>query len=174
MSLIFGVFVGILYDIFKLARLVVLPQNNLNSRLMKKRRGRTEQKAEKAPKNTSKIAETIVVATIDLSFCLLLCPIFCVFTYITVNGRFRWFIFVGAFIGALTYKITLGRPLGVVICHFSYLIFRFRGFAFNKLKIPLKKLSDKIKLGREAKRRKREENAQSKRRKVVFSYGKGG
>ncbi|MBO5379970.1 MAG: spore cortex biosynthesis protein YabQ [Clostridia bacterium] len=162
---------GILYDLFKLLRKLVLPQNSLVSSRQAKDASISFE-AKKTVKKPSKILETVTVALFDLSFCALLCPIFCIFTYITLNGRFRWFIFAAAFLGALTYKITLGRAVGRLIDLFSYVLFRFRRFLFDKIKIPLVRLSGKIKKSRNTRRKKRQEKAEKERRKVVFSYGK--
>lgn len=170
-SFMLGLFVGILYDLFKLLRKLVLPQNS-----PKKHRGENnasvDGQAHKAVKKQSKMLEKVTVALFDLSFCALLCPIFCIFTYITLNGQFRWFIFAAAFLGALTYKITLGRAVGRLIDLFSYVLFRFRRFLFDKIKIPLVRLSGKIKKSRNTRRKKRQEKTEKRKRKVVFSYGK--
>ncbi|MBQ4108894.1 MAG: spore cortex biosynthesis protein YabQ [Clostridia bacterium] len=171
LSFVLGLFVGIIYDAFKLIRKLLLMQNS-----PKKRRGEnngsTDGQVRKTVKKRSKILEALAVAIFDFSFCALLCPIFCVFSYITVNGRFRWFIFAAAFLGATIYKITLGRLVGKGIDLFSYAFFRFRRFLFDKIKIPLKTLSDKIKNKKASRRKKRQEKAEKERRKVVFSYGK--
>lgn len=170
-SLMLGLFVGILYDLFKLIRKLILPQNSLVSSRQAKDAS-VSFEAKKTVKKPSKILEKVTVAILDLSFCALLCPIFCVFTYITLNGRFRWFIFAAAFLGALTYKITLGRAVGRLIDLFSYAFFRFRRFLFDKIKIPLVRLSGKIKKSRNTRRKKRQEKAEKRKRMVVFSYGK--
>ncbi len=170
-SFILGLFVGILYDLFKLIRKLLLPQSSLVSSRQAKDASISFE-AKKTVKIPSKILEKVTVALFDLSFCALLCPIFCVFTYITLNGRFRWFIFAAAFLGALTYKITLGRAVGKGIDLFSYAFFRFRRFLFDKIKIPLVRLSGKIKKSRNTRRKKRQEKTEKRKRKVVFSYGK--
>ena len=171
LSFVLGLFVGIIYDAFKLIRKLLLPQISPQKR-REENNASTDGQVVKTVKKQSKILEALSVAIFDLSFCALLCPIFCVFSYITVNGRFRWFIFAAAFLGATIYKITLGRLVGKGIDLFSYAIFRFRSFLFDKIKIPLKTLSDKIKNSKAARRKKRQEKAEKERRKVVFSYGK--
>ena len=165
LSLVLGVFVGVLYDFFKLFREILLPREICYIKNAKK----DETKRTKLQNFVKKS----VVAIFDLSFFAVLSPIFCVFTYITVNGRFRWFIFAAAFLGAVLYKISLGRPVGIVILNLSSALYKLRHFAFEKIKIPLSKLSGKIKSYKVAKRKKREEILKKKQRKVVFSYGKG-
>ena len=170
LSVLLGLIIGVIYDAFKLVRKLVIPQKT-PKRLFNKGNRYIYAQDDKTPKKSLIIRDLVVVALFDLSFCLLLCPIFCVFTYITVNGRFRWFIFAAAFFGALLYKGTLGRPVGAIIDCLSYYIYRFRRFIFDKIKGPLKKLSGKIKSKRNLKRKNREEKNRKKKRTVVFSYG---
>lgn len=171
LSILLGLFIGLVYDVFKMARKLLIPQTSVKG-LFKKREAGVIEKSDKTIKNSLKIRDLVVVALFDLAYGLLLCPVFCIFTYITINGQFRWFIFAAAFLGALMYKITLGRLVGVAIDSVSYAAFCLRRLIFDKIKIPLKKLSTKIISKRALKRQKREEIKQKNARRVVFSYGK--
>ena len=164
LSLVLGVFVGILYDAFKLFREIIFPRELCNVKIANE--------SEKRSQKLKNFAQKAVIIIFDLIYCLILCPIFCVFSYITVNGRFRWFIFAAAFLGALLYKISLGRPIGIIISHLSSALYKLRHFIFRKIKLPLEKLSGKIKTYKTKKRKKREEILKKKQRTVVFSYGK--
>jgi hypothetical protein len=172
LSLLLGIFVGLLYDVFKLIRKVAIP-NGSKPVLFNKKRENDVLKTNEMENKSLKIRDFVVVLLFDLLYSFLLCPIFCVFTFITVNGQFRWFIFASALFGALLYKGTIGYIIGKAIDLISYAVFRFRRIIFDKMKTPLVKLSTKIKSKRVLKRQKREEIKRKQARKVVFSYGRG-
>lgn len=171
LSILLGLFIGIIYDCLKLIRNLLIPQKSLKKHL-KKLKGNISTQSYKMTKNVPKISEKVIVMMFDLLFCFLISPIFCIFTYITLNGHFRWFIFAAAFLGAIIYKGTFGRLFGIVIDYISYFFHFLCRHALNKIKIPLEKISGNIKRKRETKRKKREEEKDKNKRTVLFSYGK--
>ncbi len=180
LSVFIGVFIGLIYDAFKIFR--ILSGLEFSSKLQK----RIE--TIKLPiikglkiKNTkfSKIKRKILYVLWDLLFFVVITPIMQVFIYATSSGVVRWYIILGAFLGFIIYYFTVSKIVSIVYEYtllvlkiiFSYITYFIR-LPFNKLilvlKIKLKKHKEKLANKKTSKKKKTNTGMRQK----IVSYGK--
>ncbi|MBE6718625.1 MAG: hypothetical protein E7574_05170 [Ruminococcaceae bacterium] len=114
-SLVLGVFLGLVYDVFRIRRLVFFCDNE-------------NEPGKKAIilKHKNRI-ESIIIFFEDILFWLVCSVSICIFIYYINSGRFRSISIVGAVAGFLVYYNTVGRlvmMLSDVIIRFLKLLFK--------------------------------------------------
>lgn len=174
-SIVLGLFCGIIYDLFKIFR-VVITQNydekTLN-KLKEKQFKRITNPIMSKEIKSHKAIKLIVVGLLDIIYFFTLLPIFCVFTYVTNEGEFRWFIFVFALFGVIAYKKSFGRLNGLIIAYFSFYFNVLVAYLLFFSKIPIKRLNNKIKMYFSSRKAKKKEKIREiANKELLISFGK--
>lgn len=175
LSIVLGLFCGVIYDLFKVFRVVITHNydEKVAVKLKEKQFKKITNPVMSKESKSHKIINQIVVSLTDIIYFLTLLPVFCVFTYVTNEGQFRWFIFVFALLGAIAYKKSFGRLNGLVIAYFGFYFSVLIAHLLYFLKIPIKMLNSKIKnylLNKKAE--KKVKNRESTNKELLISFGK--
>lgn len=117
-----GVFLGMIYDFFRILRISAEPTAELKKR-------RPEASSEPAQKEERKmrVADRIKVSLIfaeDIVFSLICAAVISVTVFHLNSGHPRWFILLGAAVGFALYYHTAGR-LVMKLCPYLILLIRF-------------------------------------------------
>lgn len=175
-SIVLGAFCGILYDIVKIFRNVLV--QNYSEKFKIKHLNKTFKGINNPLLNRiskkSKIYSYITIMLFDILYFILLTPIFCIFTYIMNDGIVRWYIFVFSLLGFTGYKISIGRLFGAIIDYFSFYLRILIIYLVKFIKIPLKKLNLKQKINtlKGKFKRKNIKNLNESKREVLIQFGK--
>ncbi len=149
-SLVIGIFLGTIYDVFRIVRIFLgmgyrdksagkyddirLPfigsRNERNIRRKKNENGQSEPSGKKFIK-FSELFKDIAVFFQDILYFLIAAPIFIIFIYHANNGEIRWFLGLGAFAGFMLYYFTIGHLvmlvseliIFIIRTIFSYILF---------------------------------------------------
>lgn len=172
-AVILGFFSWGIYELIKLVKMLFCWEY---SEKFKEKMSKREFKKIKNPLNiknkAGKNISFVITFFFDIVYFLILSIIFPIFTYITNEGIFRWYIFAFAGVGFVIPKITIGRLLNFVLEHINYyskvLILLIVTPIYNKIINKMKK----IKAKRQEKAKEKEKKEREKERKMLISYGK--
>ena len=175
-SLALGALCGILYDIVKISRNVLVPNYSEKFKIKqsnKQYKGINNPILKKISKKY-KIYAYIIIMLSDIIYFILLTPVFCIFTHIMNDGIVRWYIFVFSLVGFIIYKISIGRFFGSIIDYFSFYLRILIQYLISFIKIPLKKLNLKQKISAIKEKIKRKDIIKSdeSKREILIKYGK--
>lgn len=175
-SVVLGAFCGILYDLVKIFRKILVPEYNkklINKQSKKQYKGISNPIFKRKSKKY-KIYSYIITMLFDIFYFIILTPAFCIFTYIMNNGIVRWYIFVFSLIGFVLYKVSIGRISGSIIDCFSFQLRILILYLIKFIKIPLKKLNLKQKINtlKGKFERKNIKNLNESKREVLIQFGK--
>lgn len=175
-SVVLGAFCGILYDLVKIFRKILVKEYNkklINKQSKKQYKGISNPIFKRKSKKY-KIYSYIITMLFDIFYFIILTPVFCIFTYIMNNGIVRWYIFVFSLIGFVLYKVSIGRISGSIIDSFSFQLRILILYLIKFIKIPLKKLNLKQKINtlKGKFKRKNIKNLNESKREVLIQFGK--
>ncbi|MBQ7760673.1 MAG: spore cortex biosynthesis protein YabQ [Clostridia bacterium] len=165
-----GVLFGVFYDGFKVIRgFYILPYQ---PKFIEKMKNKAYLKVNNPVlKQENKKIRAIKLFIFDLLYFVFISPICAIFLYSFNNGKMRWYIFLGLFIGFLVYNRTLGRITSYVLQYLIYyhnLLKSFILFYLNKVfKAVAIKIKSKVKVIP-----KRIKNNNENKREVLIKYGK--
>lgn len=152
-ALIFGVFIGVIYDIFRLSR-VALTGKELGSRAHVKLPVSWRTAAHVAPeREPGRLALMfkravggsvfVIVLVQDILFSLISAALFTIFLYKVNFGELRLYLTIGAAVGFYLYYNTIGRAVaavsGAVISFFGLLL----SVVLHKMVIPIFRMAAK-------------------------------
>lgn len=175
-SIVLGAFCGILYDIVKIFRNVLV--QNYSEKFKIKHLNKTFKGINNPLLNRiskkSKIYSYITIMLFDILYFILLTPIFCIFTYIMNDGIVRWYIFVFSLLGFTGYKISIGRLFGAIIDYFSFYLRILIIYLVKFIKIPFKRLNlrAKIDIIKAKAKNKNKTKAEVGKRELIIQFGK--
>lgn len=125
-SLFIGVFLGIVYDVFRIRRLA------FNTKACFSKKG-TNEVARK-----ENAADCVIIFFEDVLFALISSIVVCIFIFYMNSGQFRGIAIIGALFGFLLYYLTVGRLVmyfsGVIIGFFKYLIRKIYEYTLRPIK----------------------------------------
>ena len=179
-SVILGIFLGNIYNIFKTVRCLIFGQTSekLENKLKSIRFPLIKEIRLKKKGLKSKTAQTIFLFFWDILYFIFITPFVLVFIFATSYGIPRWYIFLGAFLGFLIYHLTVGvlfKRIFEVVIFVLIIIKEYVKLPFkwlymlimNKIKYILNKMKEK----RALKRKNKPKNDKNKR-KTLLCIGK--
>ena len=168
LSLILGVFCGVFYDFIKIFRIVLVEEYNIKFKERQKIKvfPKIQNPVLKETSKKENIYKILVISAFDIFYFLSLIPVFCIYTYVMSDGILRWYIFVFALLGVITYKFTLGRLSAHILSYLSYYLHILFLYLMYFIKIPIKKLKNKIKISKKIKNKKKTSQ------KIIYNFGK--
>lgn len=124
-----GMYFGAVFDGVSLIKSLISPtfDNKFRDKYIKEKH--------KKVINERKILNKIVTIVFDIIFFIIITPQMCIFVYAYCGGNVRWFVFLATLLGAIIYKISLGRLIGflIQICTLNI------RYLFVKIMEPIKK-----------------------------------
>ena len=169
-AFILGCFLWGIYELLKLIRMIFYWdfsekfRNKMSNKIYKRVKNPINIKY----KHKNKIEFTVMLV-FDIVYFAILSIIFPTFIYIVNGGIFRWYIFLFAFLGYLTLKLTLGRVVNFLI---ELFVFYFR-IVVLLIKNPIVNKIDALKNKIKMRKQKRIINKEKKiKRNILISFGK--
>lgn len=181
LSIILGAFIGLIYDMFKIFRILsgLEFSNKLQNKISSLKLPIIKQLRVNKNNKFSNAKRYSLYLLWDLLFFIVIIPIVQIFVYATSSGIVRWYIFIGAFLGFLIYYFTLSKLIAPI---YEYILLGFKiifAYAFYFIRLPLKRLFsmingkiDSIKENKRNKRALKINKEKESRRQVLFTTGK--
>jgi len=116
-SLFIGVFLAIVYDVFRIRRLAYRTRASFSD------------KSKKITSRKENMIESTLIFFEDVLFALIASVVVCIFIFYMNRGQFRGIALVGTFLGFLAYYFTVGR----LVMYFSGVIIGFLKFLTRKI-----------------------------------------
>lgn len=154
-ALLLGVFLGALYDLFRVTRVFIgVRYSKTLIKLWDKKLPLIGVHRFGRGKNITDKIKGAVISVEDILFFVLSGCIVSVFIYRYCYGILRWYVFFGAILGFAAYYVTVGRVVLTVAEFIMFLVVTFAKYvffftarpiilAFSKTKNTIKKLKDK-------------------------------
>ena len=162
-SSILGLFIGLIYDVFKIVRKLI------NGEISNK----TKNKLEKIKfplinvqfkGENLKIKEKTVYFIVDILFFVVVTPVMQIFIYTFSSGIVRWYIFLGVFIGFMIYYVSVSRIIIIMYEYIAFFIKVLLSYLIYFIKLPFDKI---IKILKEKHKKKIEHRKLLKREKIL-------
>ncbi|MBQ8545541.1 MAG: spore cortex biosynthesis protein YabQ [Clostridia bacterium] len=112
------------------------------------------------------IVKNILIAILDITYFIILTPIFIVFIYESNNGIVRWYIFFFSVIGFTFFSLTIGKLARKITEYVSFYLEVLLSYISYHTKKCLKRVFKK-----RNKKEKKTENKQSINN-IIISYGR--
>ena len=171
-SIILGMFIGLIYDIFKILRLMTGLELSpkMQNKLNKIRLPLIVKKNNKKSNNTKKYILYIIW---DILFCIAITPIIQIFVYATSFGIFRWYILIGIALGFTCYYYTVSKIIAPVYEFILLGIWVVFKYILYFIKLPIIQIEQAIKnkpisIRKEKQSKRKKDN---KSREIVLSMG---
>ncbi len=135
-SIIFGIFLGIIYHLVSITSNVFLFKDfEINNKRLSKY---------KIPYKES-IKSRVGLFFVDLLYFFIISPISAIFVFGINSGVVRGYIIAGSVFGFFLYKISIGRLFAILVNYFSLFIQNILLIQLKLLKKPLKVMKRKFK-----------------------------
>lgn len=180
-SIILGVFIGLIYDMFKILRILsgLDFSKKVHNKILKLKLPLIKQIIAVKNNKFNHTMRSILYLIWDLLFFITIIPIVQIFVYATSSGIARWYIFAGGFLGFVLYYYTLSKLISPL---YEYLLLTIRiifAYGIYFIKLPLKKLFYIVKANlnkkienRKIKQQSRDKKKKENERQILTSYGK--
>ena len=150
-ALIIGVFIGAVYDVFRIIRIALTGGESCSSgacfepveKLISRLSGRDQENSGKAQRTLGKRLALAVTFVCDILFFLITAVIGAVFLYQANYGQLRLYVVVAAVIGFTVYYNTVGRMITLVAGLVISLFRLFFAFLTYRLVAPVLKATQK-------------------------------
>lgn len=166
-AFLLGAFFCAVYDVIRIIRLFLgIKNHNVFNKI-----GKIFLDKFKEEKKISKAYESIVMGITDIIFFAIISIFMMIFIHIANSGRVRWYIYVMALLGFISYYKTLGKIVLSLSVPFVYYIKKAASSVVNTISYPARILIVRIKskLKNKPKKEIKDENTS---RKVLLHTGK--
>jgi len=168
LSFLLGAFFSLIYDGVRILRLFLGIQN----RNVFKKIWRIEISRYVEEKRIGRVYESIVMIFTDLFFFFIISVIMAIFVHISNSGIVRWYIYVMATLGFISYYKTVGKVVMSLSVLIVYYVKRAVLSALRTLLYPINRIRTKISNKRKEKAISKKEKEEKSSRKILLHMGK--
>lgn len=166
-AFLLGAFFCVVYDVIRIARLFLgIKNHNVFNKIEKIFLNKFVEK-----KKIGKVYESVVMGITDIIFFVIISIFMMIFIHIANSGNVRWYIYVMALLGFISYYKTLGKVVISLSLPLVYYIKKAVSSALNTVSYPVRILIVRIKLKLKS-RPKKEIKDENTSRNVLLRTGK--
>ena len=168
LAFLLGAFFGAVYDVIRIIRLFFGIRNyNVFEKI-----GKTYIRKFEEEKKIGKVYESIVVGVTDLIFFAIISIFMMIFVHLANSGIVRWYIYVMAVLGFISYYKTIGKVVLSLFVPIVYYVKKAVSTGAKALCYPAKRIIIVFAKKRKAKTKNKKEETANINRNVLLHTGK--
>lgn len=165
--MILGIFSCAIYQIFNILGILIKRDYSYKFKEKMKEKKFTPIKNPIFKSQNNLVIKNILIAILDITYFIILTPIFIVFIYESNNGIVRWYIFFFALVGFFIFNISIGKIARIVTEYVSFYLEISLSYLLYHIKNFIKRILKKRK-----KKENKTKNNKAINNNVIISYGR--